>query len=351
MSKSIKQYKNAMNSIKISESFERRTEALLKEMNKEENGTALKGMSDDFSSSENDGCRLNKGFPKRNFSLSAAAVVAAGIIVFFVLNPIGNKEIAADTAAAESEQTVLNEITDEETESVYYYPEDDGFAEAVDGGEFLVQDFDGGATEYTEEEEARDESAELSAPEKTDKTKAASGGADAAAPSAQSMPTEDAPSDDIEMDAAETIIADGDESPNIKFLYDVDVSNSDFEIIFFEEGSESRTAMEDSDSSKQNIISAIGGVIYNSGISTSSEIKYDVEFILGINDKTTGERTVTVYVTDNNAVIVTVHTSSAQIKTSYMLPFKDYSEIERMMFSYFGTESDYEAFSALKSGK
>ncbi|MCD7730857.1 MAG: hypothetical protein LUI05_05110 [Oscillospiraceae bacterium] len=85
MSKSIKQYKNAMNSIKISESFERRTEALLKEMNKEENGTALKGMSDDFSSSENDGCRLNKGFPKRNFSLSAAAVVAAGIIVFLYL--------------------------------------------------------------------------------------------------------------------------------------------------------------------------------------------------------------------------------------------------------------------------
>ena len=358
MSKSIKQYKSAMDNVRISDSFAKRTETLLKEEAERENQIAISSSG--------------KRFGKKYIAAGTLTALAACIAAVFMLRPILAAEDTAELTSAGG--AVTGSVSESTEEKVYYEPEDDDFAAAVNGAELLddnysedgAADLDGGANEAAEEsKDYEDDSADAApsvqaaiAPPAADvqeTTSSSSAAEEKPAPVTGAAPAKvTIPEDDI----YEEPVSDGTniEAPQIKLLYDIDLENSDFEIMFYdttaENSNEEKTVRaEDSTSVKQNIISTIGGIIYSKGKETSSPIKYGIEFILRISDKSTGDENFTIYVTDNSAVIVNAHTPTGQIKNTYLLSAADHSVIERMMYLYFGTESDYEAFCALKSGK
>lgn len=363
MSKSIKQYKIAMDNVKISDSFARRTETLLKEEAERENRIAIASSS-------------GERFRKKYVAAGVLTAFAACMAAVFILKPLtateGTAELTAEDGAAVT-AAVTSESGDEE---VYYESENDDFAAAVNGAELLDGGFEEdeavaageGINQSAEEEKDYEADSADSAPEvqaavapsaaaaqeasadTSAQTEKAASGATAAKPSAEATVPED--------DIIEVPVSDeqDNEVPEIKLLYDIDFENSDLEIIFYDatygNGNEEKNAQaEDNAAVKQNIITTLGGIIYNKGKTTSSPITYKIEFIIRITDKSTGEESFTIYVTYNNAVIVTAHTPTGQIRNTYLLSAADHSEIEHMLYLYFGTESDYEAFCALKSGK
>lgn len=362
MSKSIKQYKSAMDNVRISDSFSKRTETLLKEEAERENRIAISSNG--------------KRFGKKYIAAGTLTALAACIAAVFMLKPIpaaeNTAEITADGGA------VTESVTEKGAEEVYYEPEDDDFAAAVNGAELLDDSYDKGEdadagegiNEAAEEDRAFEEDGGASpgvqmaaVPPVTsvsETTAVSSLQTEKDVPevgSQSAKPSDDdtAPVDDDIIEEAVSHEPDY-EDPDIKLLYDVDYENSDFEIYFYDQTAgtevEEKSAMaEDSADVKQNIISAVGGVIYSKGRSISSDIKYTAEFILSITDKKTGTESFTICVAYNNAVIVTAHTPTGQIRNTYLLSAADHAEIERILYLYFGTESDYEAFCALKSGK
>lgn len=360
MSKSIKQYKSAMDNVRISDSFAKRTETLLKEEAERENKIAISSSG--------------KRFGKKYIAAGTLTALAACIAAVFILKPFTVTEDTALTAGNEAAVTETSAESDEE--QVYYEPEDDDFAAAVNGAELLDDDYfedesadlDGGANEAAEEDRYYEDDNSDSAPAvqaavtpsvTTVQETAVSSSAQTEKETSETAPAKPSAEDAVpEDDITEVPVSDDtdSDSPDIKFLYDIDFENSDFEIYFYDHTAgnvveEKAIKVEDSTAAKQNIISAVGGIIYSKSRSISSEIKYTAEFILSISDKRTGEECFTVCVSYNNAVIVTAHTLTGQIRNTYLLSAADHAEIERMLYLYFGTESDYEAFCALKSGK
>ena len=351
MSKSIKQYKSAMDNVRISDSFAKRTETLLKEEAKRENKIAISSSG--------------KRFGKKYIAAGTLTALAACIAAVFMLKPL---TATKDTTLTAGNDAAVRETSAEnDEEQVYYEPEDDDFAAAVNGAELLddnysedeAADLDGGANEAAEEsKDFEDDSADAAPAVQAAVTPSVADVQETSSSSAQTEKKEPAagaaPNDDDI--AEEKPVSDEPDtgSSDIKPLYGIDLENSDLDIIFYDitAGNEENTLRtEDSAAVKQDIIFSIGDIIYNSGKETSSSIKYGTEFILRITDKSTGDESVTIYVTDNNAVIVTAHTAAGQTENTYLLSAAEHSAIERMLYLYFGTESDYEAFCALKSGK
>ncbi|MGN0609055.1 MAG: hypothetical protein ACI4J6_07600 [Oscillospiraceae bacterium] len=351
MSKSIKQYKSAMDNVRISDSFAKRTETLLKEEAERENKIAISSSG--------------KRFGKKYIAAGTLTALAACIAAVFILKPLAVTEDTTLTAGNEAAVTETSAENDEE--QVYYEPEDDDFAAAVNGAELLddnysedeAADLDGGANEAAEEsKDFENDSADAAPAVQAAVTPPVTAVQETSSSSAQTEkkePAEGAASNDDDIVEEKPVSDEADTgSGDIKHLYGIDLENSDLDIIFYDitAGNEENTLRtEDSAAVKQDIIFSIGDIIYNSGKETSSSIKYGTEFILRITDKSTGDESVTIYVTDNNAVIVTAHTSAGQTESTYLLSSAEHSAIERMLYLYFGTESDYEAFCALKSGK
>lgn len=361
MSKSIKQYKSAMDNVRISDSFAKRTETLLKEEAERENKIAISSSG--------------RRFGKKYIAVGTLTALAACIAAVFILKPLAATEDTAELTV-ENDAAVMETSAENDEEQVYYEPEDDDFAAAVNGAELLDDnysedesaDLDGGANEAAEESKDFEDDSVDAAPTvqaavtpsvTTVQETAVSSSAQTEKETSETAPAKPSAEDAVpEDDITEVPVSDDtdSDSPNIKFLYDIDFENSDFEINFYDHTAgnvveEKAIKVEDSTAAKQNIISAVGGIIYSKSRSISSEIKYTAEFILSISDKRTGEECFTVCVSYNNAVIVTAHTLTGQIRNTYLLSAADHAEIERMLYLYFGTESDYEAFCALKSGK
>ena len=330
MSKSIKQYKDAMDSIKISDSFMKRTETLLKDIpvQKENINPQSKW-------------KVNK------ITLASCAGLAACIIAVIALKTgLSNSDIEANDTASPISETYTyydSAITETETatERVMLQIEEEEMN--IDGIE-PIENADAGA-----------DSAETStsASSKTEQTTSAVSTAAPKQPAAetaainefQAVPENGA----VQTDEAEISADLVEPAPEAKLLYDINYDNSNIELQTYisELNNSSQTLSSDT---ARTIILNIANIAYNTQL-TSTKTKFSSEFVLTVTDKTTDEESFTIYLTTNQSIVITSHLQTGQTRKTYLLSSSDYTSIEKQLYLCFGSENDYEAFAALKSGK
>lgn len=330
MSKSIKQYKDAMDSIKISDSFMKRTETLLKDIpvQKENINPQPKW-------------KVNK------ITLASFAGLAACIIAVIALKTgLSNSDIEANDTASPISETYTyydSAITETETatERVMLQIEEEEMN--IDGIE-PIENADAGAG-----------SAETStsASSKTEQTTSAASTAAPKQPAAETAAINEfqavTENGAVQTGEAENSADLVEPVPEAKLLYDINYDNSNIELQTYisELNNSSQTLSSDT---ARTIILNIANIAYNTQL-TSTKTKFSSEFVLTVTDKTTDEESFTIYLTTNQSIVITSHLQTGQTRKTYLLSSSDYTLIEKQLYLCFGSENDYEAFAALKSGK
>lgn len=330
MSKSIKQYKDAMDSIKISDSFMKRTETLLKDIpvQKENINPQPKW-------------KVNK------ITLASCAGLAACIIAVIALKTgLSNRDIEANDTASPISETYTyydSAITETETatERVMLQIEEEEMN--IDGIE-PIENADAGAgsaetsTSASSKTEQTTTAASATAPKQT-------AAETTAINEFQAVPENGAAQTDEAEISADLV----EPAPEAKLLYDINYDNSNIELQTYisELNNSSQTLSSDT---ARSIILNIANIAYNTQL-TSTKTKFSSEFVLTVTDKTTDEESFTIYLTTNQSIVITSHLQTGQTRKTYLLSSSDYTSIEKQLYLCFGSENDYEAFAALKSGK
>lgn len=330
MSKSIKQYKDAMDSIKISDSFMKRTETLLKDipLQKENINPQPKW-------------KVNK------ITLASCAGLAACIIAVIALKTgLSNRDIEANDTASPISETYTyydSAITETETatERVMLQIEEEEMN--IDGIEPIENADAGVGLAETS----------TSASSKTEQTTSAASTAAPTQPAAetaainefQAVPENGA----VQTDEAEISADLVEPDPEAKLLYDINYENSNIELQTYISELNNSSQVLSSDTAR-SIILNIANIAYNTQL-TSTKTKFSSEFVLTVTDKTTDEESFTIYLTTNQSIVITSHLQTGQTRKTYLLSSSDYTSIEKQLYLCFGSENDYEAFAALKSGK
>lgn len=364
MSKSIKQYKDAMDKIKASENFMSRTEDLLKGAVKNETEIAI---------------RQPKARMARNITLTAGVGLAACIIAVLAVRSGMIQDTADITAdAGSAEVTSVTEVTETGTEPVFIDIQDDSQMEALeqdmpetrpdDSAE--VEEQDSAAT--TADEQPAEEAPSIglaiapqvtTKPAKTETVPTAETSAETTAkpapkPQADAVyDVEEAEYDDdaavdeeAVYDSADSEPADADYSdPIIGSLYTLDYSLCTVDIQSCTKDGETENLHLSADEA-QNMISNIASTLSNS-VPFNPGSSFVSEFVINISSLSDGSDIFTIYLTDNQFAVITRHFSDRQERTTYLIKRGDYEALEKMMYLHFGSESDFEAFLALKSGK
>lgn len=330
MSKSIKQYKGAMDSIKISDSFMKRTETLLKDIpvQKENINPQSKW-------------KVNK------ITLTSCAGLAACIIAVIALKTgLSNSDIEANDTASPISETYTyydSAITETETatERVMLQIEEEEMN--IDGiGPIENADAGAGSAETS-----------TSASSKTEQTTSAVSTAAPKQPAAETAAINEfqavTENDAVQTGEAEISADLVEPAPEAKLLYDINYDNSNIELQTYisELNNSSQTLSSDT---ARTIIMNIANIAYNTQL-TSTKTKFSSEFVLTVTDKTTDEESFTIYLTTNQSIVITSHLQTGQTRKTYLLSSSDYTSIEKQLYLCFGSENDYEAFAALKSGK
>lgn len=329
MSKSIKQYKDAMDSIKISDSFMKRTETLLKDIpvQKENINPQPKW-------------KVNK------ITLASCAGLAACIIAVIALKTgLSNRDIEANDTASPISETYTyydSAITETETatERVMLQIEEEEMN--IDGIEPIENADAGAGSAETSTSASKTEQTTTAASATAPKQPAAE---TAAINEFQAVPENGA----VQTDEAEISADSVEPAPEAKLLYDINYDNSNIELQTYisELNNSSQTLSSDT---ARSIILNIANIAYNTQL-TSTKTKFSSEFVLTVTDKTTDEESFTIYLTTNQSIVITSHLQTGQTRKTYLLSNSDYTSIEKQLYLCFGSENDYEAFAALKSGK
>ncbi len=330
MSKSIKQYKDAMDSIKISDSFMKRTETLLKDIpvQKENINPQPKW-------------KVNK------ITLASCAGLAACIITVIALKTgLSNSDIEANDTASPISETYTyydSAITETETatERVMLQIEEE---EMNIDGIGPIENADAGAdsaetsTSASSKTEQTTSTASTAAPKQS--------AAETAAINEFQAVTENGAVQTGEAEISADLV---EPAPEAKLLYDINYDNSNIELQTYisELNNSSQTLSSDT---ARTIILNIANIAYNTQL-TSTKTKFSSEFVLTVTDKTTDEESFTIYLTTNQSIVITSHLQTGQTRKTYLLSSSDYTSIEKQLYLCFGSENDYEAFAALKSGK
>lgn len=349
MSKSIKQYKDAMDKIKASESFMNRTEDLLKGAVKSETEIAI---------------RQPKARMARNITLTAGVGLAACIIAVLAVR----SGVIQDTADITAEVTSVTEVTETGTEPVFLDIQDDSQMEALEQDMPETQpDYDAGATETgtllhpDTEQPAEEESPSVgaaAAPQTSSDPEIMESAAETTAKPAQkpqvntAIVAEEAYDDAVEEEEAEAYVSTSDDDysdPIIGALYTLDYTSCTVDIQSYTKDGEAEN-LHLSSNEAQSMISNIASTLSNS-VQFNPGSSFVSEFVINISSLSDGSDIFTIYLTDNQFAVITRHFPDRQERTTYLIKRPDYEVLEKMMYLCFGSESDYEAFLALKSGK
>lgn len=329
MSKNINQYKSAMDNIRMSESFAKRTETLLKEIpeNKE---TVSIGKSS----------RLSPG----RIILTAGTGLAACLLIAAAIRGNVLKDTESTAVTTES-QVVITEITTEvvtlETEAVYV---------EIDDSAVIDEETDEKYRDELDRLEEEQTSPTTTTTAQLQKVPAAGETPqkenDAALSPAIVEAVEE--EDDANTDGGVPAIGLTGAAQNNRTLYDIDFSNASMELQSYVNNSAETDITVDSVDKIRDLTAFVGDIVYATPL-TEQHKDFTSEFVINISEN--GKESFTIYVTELNSVVITVHYEDHQERTEYLLSKEKYREIEKMLYLFFGTESDYEAFLALKSGK
>ncbi len=369
MSKSIKDYREAMDNIKISDSFYKRTENLLTEM------------------SEASETRLEK---RRTFSAGRIAALMSAAAACIIAAVGFRAAISGRTETGElTEATVLTEVcgTAEVTDTASPLIDDiairedsdldggvpvsqseQGAAKAADGGDTVGSETDGTGTAEagTAEAGTAEAVAETTAPAVTTTAAPVSKPAvTAATASAAPVKPKDsgvtgagdhaAPTEATDKETDKTTAPHTEQTApaeTVPLLSDVNFDAAMVEITpYFDMGNikSGENAVKKTGAECKDIIGFISGIT-----ETSHEIgnySFTSLFSLQITDSGTGTTLYNIYVTDLNAVVITKHDDAGQTRFTYGVNASDYEALKHVLFLQFGAEDDYELFSSLISGK
>lgn len=331
MSKNINQYKSAMDNIRMSESFAKRTETLLKEI--PENKEAVSVGSSRIS--------LGRIVLTAGTGLAACLLIAAAIRG----NVLNDTE---STAAITESQVVITEITTDivtlETEAVYVEIDDSAVIDEETDEKFRDEldrlEKEAQTSTSTTAVQTQKQPAVGAAPQKVNDN--------AAAPEYEYDAVEEAVEEEADMDGGAPSIGLMSVNPNSRTLYDIDFNNASMEIQSYVNASGAADITVNSAEKIRELTAFVGDIAYATPL-TEQNKTFISEYVININEN--GEESFTIYVTDLNSVIITVHYDDNQVRTEYLLSKDKYREIEKKLYLYFGTESEYEAFLSLKSGK
>lgn len=335
MSKSIKDYKAAMDNIRISDSFYKRTESLLTEIPE---------------------IKLDKkpvvSAGKITAALSAAA--ACLILAFGVKFVIERNDDITEVQTEVSEVTQVTEVTETAPPVINELSEaeqEDMAGVAADSGAPDIQGSTGSTGSAAAEPPPTDTKPKETKSEHTQTTLKTSPPAPAnVSPSAApALAVTSAPAKTPEDHAAE---ARTEATEAVPLLRDINYDYVTVEITpYFDMGSikSGENPVKKTGEDCRSIIEFIAGLT-----ETSREISnysFTSIFSLQIADENIGVTFYSIYVTDLNAVVITKHDYNGQVRETYAANKSDYEALKHILFLQFGTEDEYELFSNLISGK
>ena len=322
MSKSIKDYKDAMDNIKISESFYKRTESLLTELPEIEIGRKPV---------------ISAGRITAALSAAAACLIVA-FGVKFALERNDNittveteiTEITEVTEVSETAPQIIDDITDFDDDDIIG-------ADSVDAAEI------GAPAAYSDAPDPAPRADTVTVTQPPAPANPASGGEKTAAPISTAVPESGKPVQTTASSVPEE---------TVPLLSDISYEHVTVEITpYFNMGSikSGENPVKKTGEDCRSIIEFIGGLT-----ETSREISnysFTSLFSMQIADESIGVTFYSIYVTDLNAVVITKHGANGQVRETYAVNSSDYEALKHILFLQFGTEDDYELFSSLVSGK
>lgn len=332
MSKSIKDYKDAMDSIRISDSFYKRTESLLTELPEIDIGKKPV---------------ISSGRITAFLSAAAACLIVAFGVKFAV-------ERSDNITTVETEITEITEtvtVADTAPPIIDSLAETDGdelFEEAASDADRAVQVSPTAQGAPAVHNNTPDTTAAPPTTESdpTTKTQAPAAGNNAGADSVGNIAASATAVPDPKQTTA------GTSAETVPLLRDISYEHVTVEITpYFDMGSikSGENPVKKQGEDCKPIIEFIAGLT-----ETSREIgnySFTSIFSLQIADESIGVTFYSIYVTDLNAVVITKHDVNGQVRETYAANSSDYEALKHILFLQFGTEDEYELFSSLISGK
>ncbi|MCH5193562.1 MAG: hypothetical protein J1F11_06345 [Oscillospiraceae bacterium] len=336
MSRSIKDYKDAMDNIKISDSFYKRTENMLAEL---------------------DQVQIEKKSSFGGGRVSAGIMAAAACIVCVIGLRIAldGREAGIDTASPAD--TVTQTVTDIETApELIDVPEKERgiFADLPEPEEAEDDSFDAVAavTEDTDADEGEPAAQTEAKTEAKPKPSTTSAGGKADTP-AVTTPAPTKPQQEGAYTGGgnyPSVTVHGYE--NIPMMDDISLQNVTVEVTpYFDMGSikSGEGSVKKSGTELASVIDFISDIA-----ASSTEIENDSFksiFTMTIADENIGVTFYSVYLTDSGTLVITKHSTGVQQRVTYLLKKEDYNTLKHTLFLMFGDENEYTLFENLISGK
>ena len=336
MSRSIKDYKDAMDSVKISDSFYKRTEVLLKE-------------SSEMEITKNSSSKI------RLVSRAVMAAAACLLVAFGVKTVIDSRttDSSVVTEMITQETTVVTvPVTQPETASpVIDCPEDEDFLN--DSGVQV-----GVMPDIPEVDD--DNAAEKTVQANPTAENVAEGGADTDSDDVVAMETEEEAAPKMPAETTVTTakkegypeMAEPKGTENIPPLSEAAVDTVSVEITPYFDMGEIRSGenpVMKNGSEFSEVISAIASV---TSVRPAEENEaFTTVFLVQLSEAETGLNYYTIYVTDASTLVVTRHDIDNQKRFTYELKEADYDKIIRLLCENFGAPNEYEYFRRTKVGK
>lgn len=323
MSKSIKDYKDAMDNIRISESFYKRTESLLTEMPEIEIGKRPV---------------ISAGRITAALSAAAACLIVAFGVKFAVERHDGITtveteitEITEVTEITETAPPIIDDIVETEEDEIFD-------ADYDDVGEAAAPAAD------TPDTSAQADTVTVTQPPAPVNPAAGPSEKTAAPPTVTAAPES--------KKTPRTTTASSAPEETVPLLSDISYEHVTVEITpYFNMGNikSGENPVKKTGEDCRSIIEFIEGLTETSR--KISNYSFTSLFSMQIADENIGVTFYSIYVTDLNAVVITKHDTSGQVRETYAVNKSDYEALKHILFLQFGTEDDYELFSSLVSGK
>ena len=319
-----------MDNIKISDSFYKRTENLLGEL---------------------DQVKIEKksSFGGGRVTAGIMAAAACAVCVIGLRIALDGRESGIDTAVTTEAETMIETAMDttpsliEEIEA-----EEDIFAGLAEPASDEDEPAEKGAVG------ADDKTADTSKEDKTSKISTYDGGApvtsvittapatETAAPRQEGAYTGGGGYPDITVHGYE----------NIPMMDDISLENVTVEVTpYFDMGSikSGEGAVKKSGTEFASVVDFISDVA-----ASSTEVTNDAFrsiFTLRIADENIGVTFYSIYLTDSEMLVITKHSTGVQQRVTYSMKHDDYETLKHTLFLLFGDEKDYRLFESLISGK
>ena len=324
MSKSIKDYKDAMDNIKISDSFYKRTEILLTELPEIE---------------------LDKKpvMTSRSLTTAVSAIAACFLLVFGIKFIADRRE---STITTETEITQVEIETTLETAPVLVdtvEEEDDSLVEAA-GAEPDTADGGNHASDAEIDTTAEKVNNELAINESVQETKPSE-------TTAERKPTKSTTTVTIEK-AGYPTVHETKGAEDIPLLSDISYEYVTVEITPYFNMNNIKSgegAVKGKGTEYKELISYIAEISSESTKINNSS--FTSIFSVQVADENIGLTFYSIYVTDNGALVITKHDLDGQKRYTYAMKPDDFEYLKRLLFRQFGSEEEYELFSNLISGK